>query len=348
MTHIQQVLWSGFVIGLLFGAVAERSRYCTAGGLREWWRDRNPRRAAALLVALAVAVSGTQLLDAFGWVDLRSSLYLQSAFSWLLMPLGGVLFGYGMMLARGCGSRTLVLLASGNLRALIVLPALGIGAAVTLTGPLAPWRLALMEATSVTPPAPGVPDLLRLSAPGHVAAVTILVLGLLLIALIRLRLYRYPWDIAGAVLIGLLIPAGWLVTGHIGADDFEPVPVESLTFVAPIADSIHYLMLSTGIRAGFGVTVVAGVLVGALLAALAGRRFHWRSFDSPGHMLRSLGGGVMMGVGGALALGCTIGQGLTGLSTLSMPSGLAVIGILLGARLAVIMHEAVVPGQPAA
>ncbi len=337
MTHTQLVVWSGFILGLLFGVVGQRTHYCTAGGLREWWREDNPRRAAALVIALSFALLGTQLSVAFGGLDVRPSIYRQSSFSWLLMPLGGLLFGYGMMLARGCGSRALVLLASGNLRSLVVLLALGVAAAITLTGPLAPWRLTMTEWTLVSWATVSVPELFYGGDPVHHVArllpVAILVAVLLRVALVNMKLYRHPWEAAGAALIGLLVPAGWWVTGHWGADDFEPVPVESLTFVAPISDAIQYLMLSTGIRAGFGVTVVAGVLLGACATALCAREFQLRGFDSPRHMLRFLAGGVMMGVGGALALGCTIGQGLTGLSTLAFPSFLAVAGILLGAWL---------------
>ena len=337
MSHTQLVVWSGFIIGLLFGAMGQRTRYCTAGGLREWWGDRDPRRAAALLIALSCALLGTQLSIAFGGLDVRRSLYLQTSFSWLLMPLGGLVFGYGMMLARGCGSRALVLLASGNLRSLVVLLALGMAAAITLTGPLAPWRLAMTEWTLVSWATVNLSELLYGGDPGHAGVrllpVAILVVVLLRVALVNMQLYRRPWEAAGAALIGLLVPAGWWVTGHWGADDFEPVPLESLTFVAPISDAIQYLMLSTGIRAGFGVTVVAGVLLGACVTALCAREFQLSGFDSPRHMLRSLTGGVMMGIGGALALGCTIGQGLTGLSTLAIPSFLAVAGILAGAWL---------------
>jgi len=343
MTHIQLVVWSGFLIGILFGALGQRTRYCTAGGLREWWSEQNPRRAAALLIALSVAILGTQSLAAFGWVDLRASLYLQPSFSWLLIPLGGLLFGYGMTLARSCGSRALILLASGNLRSLVVLLCLGIAAAITLTGPLAMWRLAIAEATAMSLATPSLPDLLSREGAdyrmGRLIAVTVLCVVLLRVALANMKLRHHPWEAGGAALIGLLVPAGWLVTGYFGADDFEPVTVESLTFVAPISDAIQYLMLSTGVQAGFGVTVVAGVLLGAFLAALVGRDFHWQSFESPSHMLRSMTGGVMMGVGGALALGCTIGQGLTGLSTLALPSVLAVAGILLGTWLALRVAE---------
>ena len=124
--------------------------------------------------------------------------------------------------------------------------------------------------------------------------------------------------------------AGWYATGYLGADDFNPVPVTSLTFIAPIADTVQYAMLSTGLTLNFGITMVAGVFAGSLLTALVTHRFHFEGYTSPRHMLRSIGGAALMGAGGAMAYGCSIGQGLTGLSTLALASFVAVAGILLG------------------
>ncbi len=340
LTHVHRVLWGGFAIGLVFGAVAQRSEFCLTGGLREWWRDGQPRRAAAFLLAVAVAVAGTQLVAALGLVDLGDSIYLQRGFSWLLVPLGGMVFGYGMMLARGCGSRALVLLADGNLRSLVVLLSLGISASAALTGLLATRRLALVEATTVVPelPAPSLPGLLESWGGGALVSIglpaAIISLALAAYALFPMGLRRYPWLVAASVLIGTLPVAGWLVTGMLGADDFDPVRLESLTFVAPIGDAIQYLMLSTGIRAQFGVTVVAGVLLGSLVTALATGSFELRGFRNPRELLHAVTGGITMGVGGALALGCSVGQGLTGLGTLALPSFLAAGGILAGAGIA--------------
>jgi hypothetical protein len=143
--------------------------------------------------------------------------------------------------------------------------------------------------------------------------------------------FQRAWgQIAAGLIVGLLIAAGWYATGTLGADDFNPVPVTSLTFVAPIADSLQYAMLSTGLTLNFGIATVAGVFVGSLLTALVTRGFHWEGYSSPRHMLRSAGGAALMGAGGAMALGCSVGQGLTGLSTLSLSSFVAVAGIMLG------------------
>ncbi len=340
--HVRQVLWGGFIIGLVFGAVGQRLEFCLSGGLTEWWREGKPRRAAAFLLALAVAVAGTQALMHLGLVDLGDSIYLRRGFSWLLVPLGGVLFGYGMILARGCGSRALVLLTDGNVRSLVVLLSLGISAAAALTGLLANRRLVLTEATTLAPdlPSPTLPGVLESWGVGGTVAVVVpgvlIVAALAGVALFRMDLRRYPWQAAGAVIIGCLPVAGWWVTGHLGADDFDPVRLESLTFVAPVGDSIQYLMLSTALQAGFGVTVVGGVLLGSLGLSTATRSFELRGFRNAAEVLHAAGGGVLMGLGGALALGCSIGQGLTGAATLALSSFLALAGILAGAWIALI------------
>ncbi len=341
MEHTTVILWAGFGIGLLYGAIAQRMEFCLSGGLREWWGEARPRRAAAFLLAMGTAVTATQAAALFGAFTSGDSIYLQPTFSWWVVPLGGVLFGYGMMAARGCGSRALVLLADGNLRSLLVLLCLGVSAFAALTGILAPARLWIsgfgaVSLQWVTPSLDGA--LLSAGwaeAPARLFPGLAVGLGLAAIALGPLGLRKAPKQVAGGVLIGLLVPAGWIVTGHFGADDFDPVPVESLTFVAPIGDSIQYLMLSTGISLQFGVAVVGGVLAGALAASLVSRDFELRGFDNPHDMLRAISGGTLMGIGGALAMGCSVGQGLSGLSTLAVASVLAIAGIFAGAALAI-------------
>jgi hypothetical protein len=340
MEHTSLVNTAGAAIGFVFGFVGQRSGFCLTRALRGWWVTGEGAKIRAFALALAVAIIGTQAIEAAGLIDLRRSLYAQPQFSWVLLSAGGALFGYGMVAANGCGARALVLLASGNLRSFVVLVCLGVSAFAILTGVLAPPRLWLAAATSVTlplsPPTAGG----ALAAAGVSAAATRTVtaalpaLGLAAFALLHGPFRRSAWEVASGLVIGALVPLGWLATGWLGADDFDPVPVASLTFVAPIGDSIQYLMLATGVPLGFGVAVVAGVLAGAFLAAAVSQTWALEGFYSPRRMLRSMAGGALMGIGGALALGCSIGQGLTGLSTLALPSFIAAGGILLGARLA--------------
>lgn len=329
MTPLGLALWGGAIVGLLFGSAAQISGFCLHRGLIQHWRGTSGEKLRSFALALLVALAGTQALAWGGWVDLSQSIYRVSTFSWLLVPLGGVLFGYGMVLANGCGARSLVLLGQGNLRALLTLLALGIAAYATLTGVLAPVRLAVAEPTGFSPGVWGGPHVWPVQLAGAIFAVL-----LAFYAFWQGRLWRCPRDFWAGVVIGLTIVGGWWVTGHLGNDDFDPVPLASLTFVAPIGETIQYLMIATGVSAGFGVAVVVGVWLGSLLTALLRRDFRWEAFDGPASMWRSLGGGMLMGVGGSLALGCSIGQGLTGLSTLSLTSVLAAVGIVVGSRLA--------------
>jgi len=332
------VTTAGLMIGLAFGAVGLLSGFCLTSGLRNWWTKNDGVLVRTFALALAVAIAGTQALAAAGLVDLGQSIYLQPSFSAALILFGGLLFGYGMVAANACVSRATVLLGRGNLRSLVVLVTVGVTAQMTLKGLIAPARLAFLRWSQVTLPKVSAPDLLTaygldVSAARLVAAVA--VSGVLLIFALTYAPFRRRYgQIAAGMATGLLIPAGWFATGYLGADPFSPAPVASLTFVAPSADSLQYVMFSTGTSLSFGVTLVAGVVLGSFVTALLTRRFAWEAFGSARHMLRSLGGGALMGSGGAMAYGCTIGQGLTGLSTLAFPSMVAATGILLGAAAA--------------
>jgi uncharacterized protein len=328
------VVYAGLVIGLVYGAVGLLSGFCLMSSLRGWWAQGDSRLIRSYALALGVAIVATQLLAGGGVVDLAKSIYLQRSFSVPLMFVGGLLFGYGMVLSNGCGSRALVLLGRGNLRSLVVVIVLGIAAQMTLKGLIAPARVVLLQASQTAPAITSLPALVSAFGISETFART-LVAAVLSGALIIFAFAHGPFQracgqIAAGVIVGLLVAAGWFATGYLGADDFNPVPVTSLTFISPVADALQYAMLSTGLTLNFGITLVAGVFLGSLLTALITRRFHWEGYTSPRHMLRSIGGAALMGSGGAMAYGCSVGQGLTGLSTLALASFVAVAGILLG------------------
>ena len=329
---------AGFAIGFAFGVVGLLTGFCLMSSLRDWWTANDGRKVRSYAVALAVAILGTQFVAGAGLVDIAKSLYLQPSFSAPLLFVGGLLFGIGMVLANGCASRALVLLGKGNLRSLVVIATIGVTAQMALKGLIAPARLAFLQATQTTPAAISVPALLAtLGIDEFVArvAVTLIASGALLIFAFSDQKFRRSYlQIFGGVAVGALVVAGWLATGWLGADDFNPIPVTSLSFVSPIADTLQYTMLSTGLSLNFGIALVAGVLTGSLLTAVLTGRFSLEGYSSPNHMVRSISGAVLMGVGGAMAYGCSIGQGLTGLSTLGVPSFVAVAGILSGAALA--------------
>ncbi|HBF52979.1 MAG TPA: YeeE/YedE family protein [Afipia sp.] len=330
---------AGFAIGLAFGVVGLLSGFCLMSSLRDWWTANDGRKVRSYALALAIAILGTQLVAGVGLVDIAKSIYLQPSFSAPMIFAGGLLFGFGMVLSNGCASRALVLLGKGNLRSLVVIAIIGIAAQMTLKGLIAPARLALLQATQITPAAVSAPALLAtVGIDEFVAriAVTLIVVGGLLIFAFSDRQFRRAYgQIAAGLAVGLLVTAGWLATGWLGADDFNPIPVTSLSFVSPIADTLQYTMLSTGLTLSFGVALVVGVLSGSVLTAVLTGRFKLEGYTSPSHMVRSISGAALMGIGGAMAYGCSIGQGLTGLSTLGMPSFIAVAGIVSGAALGI-------------
>jgi uncharacterized protein len=328
------VVCAGLAIGLAYGVVGLLSGFCLMSSLRGWWAKGDGRLIRSYALALGVAIATTQLMAGYGAFDLGKSVYLLPSFSVPLMFAGGILFGYGMVLANGCGSRALVLLGRGNLRSFVVVIVLGIAAQMTLRGLIAPARVVLLQASLTRPASLSLPALLSGAAGSEFAART-LVASLLSAVLVIFAFahppFRRAWgQVAAGVSVGVLVTAGWYATGHLGADDFNPAAVTSLTFIAPIADAVQYVMLSTGLALNFGITMVAGVFAGSLMTALLTRRFHLEGYSSPRHMLRSIAGAALMGSGGAMALGCSVGQGLTGLSTLALSSFVAAGGILLG------------------
>ena len=331
----------GFVIGLVFGAVAQRTDFCTMGAVSDLVLMGDGRRMRAWLLAIAVAILGSAVLHLAGVVDLGKSIYLTPNFGWLGAVIGGLMFGFGMVLAGGCGSRTLVRLGGGNLKSLVVVLVLGVAAYMTLRGLVATLRVGVIEPTNIDLrgwglASQGLPEILAsLSGiqPASVRGIVALFVGggLLAYTLGDASFRAGRGQALGAAAIGATIPAGWLATGVLGADDFEPVPLASLTFVAPVGDSLVYLMTFSGASITFGIGAVGGVIAGAASAALASGTYRLESFTDARDMLRHLAGGAAMGVGGVLALGCTIGQGITGLSTLALGSLIAFVSIVGGA-----------------
>ncbi|MFL6836682.1 MAG: YeeE/YedE family protein [Bradyrhizobium sp.] len=328
------VVLSGLVIGLIYGAVGLLSGFCLMSSLRGWWAEGDGRLVRTYALAIGVAIATSQLLAAAGLADLGKSIYLQPSFSVPVMFFGGLLFGYGMVLSNGCGSRALVLLGRGNLRSFVVVIVLGIFAEMTLKGLIAPARIATVQVSQTTATLASMPALLSAIGLSEISArmfaASIISAALIIFAFAHAPFRKSGGQIAAGFIVGVLVAAGWFATGYLGADDFNPTPVTSLTFIAPIADALQYVMLSTGSTLNFGIATVGGVFAGSLVTALATGRFHLEGYQSPRHMLRSAGGAALMGAGGVMAFGCSIGQGLTGLSTLALPSFVAMAGIMVG------------------
>lgn len=335
----------GFALGLVFGAAAQRTNFCTMGGISDLVLMRDGRRFRAWVLAIAVAIIGTQALHFAGAIDINKSVYLSSNFGWLGAIIGGAIFGFGMTQTGGCGSRTLVRLGAGNLKSLVVFLVLGVVAYMTLRGLFALARVQLESATNIDLKTRGLENqnigemasvVLGLQAgPARAVAAVAAAAAFLIFCFKDAAFRRSATDIAAGFLIGLSVIGGWVVTGVIAADEFNPVPLASITFVAPVGESLQYLMTYTGSTINFGIAVVGGVIVGSFLMAVATGTFRIESFVDRSDLVRHLGGAALMGAGGVMALGCTVGQGITGMSTLSLGSTIAWLSILGGGYLGI-------------
>lgn len=335
--HLTAVLWGGALLGFAYGAAAQWSRFCFYRGLANIWQKGDSLKLRAFMLAMAVALLSSQLLALQTGIDLTQTHYHQRSPSLPLLLFGGILFGYGMHLANACGARSLVLLGSGNLRSLLVLLVLGISAYATLSGLLAHPRLDLEALTQTRLPATSIDGLISLTGISPVLArwITLVLVAALLLytALKSVELRNSPRDWIGASLIGLFAAAGWWITGVVGFDDFDPVRLASLTFVAPIGETLQFAMLSSGMPLSFAILVVTGIVAGSFFRALLAHEFSWQGYETSVQMQRGIAGGALMGVGGILSLGCTLGQGISGFSTLALSSLPAIAGIIGGTRL---------------
>ena len=334
---------AGFCAGLVFGATAQRTNFCTMGALSDIVFMGDHGRMRAWMLAIAVAVIGTQTLHAFGVIDVYQSIYLTGILGWFGALAGGLLFGFGMTLAGGCGNKTLVRIGGGNLKSFIVFLIMGIVAYMTLRGLTGLLRVQIETLTSINLAERGITSQ-GLADIGAVwfgfsretlrwILVCVMAGGLLFYCFKDAGFRRSPTNLAAGLIVGLLVCSGWWITGVLGFDDFEPVPLTSFTFVSPSGESIQYLMIFTGATISFGIAAVGGVIAGSFLMAMATRSFHLESFANTDDLLRNISGAVLMGFGGVLAMGCTIGQGITGMSTLSIASLIALLAILAGGLL---------------
>jgi uncharacterized membrane protein YedE/YeeE len=341
---VYRVATLGFVLGVIFGAVAFKTNFCTMGAVSDWINIGSKDRLRAWFLAIGIAILATQALYASGIIDLSPAIYLTPNFGWLGHIIGGTLFGIGMTLGSGCGQRTLVRVGGGNLKSLVVMLLLGLTAYMTMRGLLAVVRVNAIEVTNIALADRDIPNqgmgtmlaaLFNADSPKNFDRLVAALFGLgFIVFAFSAASFRRSFDnILAGVVIGLIIPAGWYVTGVIGFDDFDPVRLESYTFVAPTGESLMYLLTFTGSTIDFGVAAVGGVIVGAFLYALLSGRFRLETFTDRGDMLRHIAGGISMGFGGVLALGCTIGQGVTGMSTLAFGSLLSLVSIVFGSAL---------------
>lgn len=325
------LLASGGALGFLFGLMAQRSRFCLRAAVIETIRNQWGEKLAIWLLAFAAAVLGVQAIAIGGWFDAGASRFIAAQGSISGAAVGGLIFGAGMVLARGCPTRLLVLTAGGNMRSLLTGLVFAVTAQATLSGVLSPLRAQLSQLWLVDGGASR--DLLHVTGAGHLGA-TLLGTVCLVVALHLGRRARWKvWAWMGAVGVGLLAVGAWWVTYAIAKASFEVVPVQGLTFAGPSADTLMRVLTGKPDGWGFDAAVVPAVFVGALAGVLMGRDWKLEGFHDGRSMIRYMVGAVMMGFGSVMAGGCAVGAGLSGGSIFALTPWVALAAMWLSAAL---------------
>ena len=360
MTIHNWVLLGVFVTAMIMGAIVNKTNFCTMGAISDWVNMGDKGRFRAWLLAIGIAILGLVLLELSGRFEMPSDSsklfppYRTANFAWLRYVLGGLLFGVGMTLGSGCGNKTMIRAGAGNIKSIFVLIIIALSAYLMLwtdffstvfMGWIGPTSIDLAEKSINSQ---GLADIVGGLAGMESTATLHTILGLLigvglLIFVFKSRDFRGNFDnILGGLAVGLAVLIGWYITGgSIGAawrewaDFADSTPsrvlVQSYTFISPTGDSVRYLLHPTLIEnINFGIMALSGVIVGSFLYSIFTRRFRVEWFASFGDFVNHGVGGVLMGIGGVLAMGCTIGQGVTGVSTLALGSFLAFFSIIVG------------------
>jgi uncharacterized membrane protein YedE/YeeE len=335
----KEVLGAFFLGGSLLGLISHRTHFCTMGAISDVVHLGDWTRARQWVCAIAVAMIGFAALSDAGLIDPSKTLYASTRLMWLSTIVGGVMFGYGMVIASGCGNKALVRIGGGNLKSVVVFVVMGISAFATMKGITAVLRANTVDTVFIDMPLGSNLSVLGLPGLGYMVAAV-----LLLWVLRDKDFWTLNSGVAG-VGVGSVVVAMWWVSGHMGFVPEHPETldavylatssgrIEALNFVAPIANTLDWLMFYSDVSKvlSTGVVAVAGVICGSAASALHSKTFRLEGFANPRDLGQHLLGSVLMGVGGVTAMGCTIGQGLSGMSTLSLNAFVALAAIVLGA-----------------
>ena len=343
------VLWLAFAIGFIFGGIGQKTHFCTMGAVSDIVNMSDWSRMRMWLLAIGVAILGAAALHGAGLIDLGKSIYRTPNFTWLSYVVGGLTFGAGMVLASGCGSKTLIRIGAGNLKSLVVFAVLGLVAYMTMRGVFGVFRVNVLEkAALIFPGGQDIPALLAAMGvePRTAFLLSVFAIGGGLTAACLLKRDFWTLDnLLGGLGTGLAVVAAWYVSGHLGylAEHPETLEeaflttnsgrMEALSFVAPQAYTLELLMLwSDSSRVmSFGIATALGVIAGSFAWSILTRSFRWEGFSSIEDTASHLIGAALMGFGGVVAMGCTVGQGITGFSTLALGSMVTFLAIVLGA-----------------
>ncbi len=336
----------GLLTGIMLGLAARLGRFCTLGAIEDFYYGKNDLRLRMWGVAIGVAVTGSFGLMALGLLSAPQTMYLGFTFTPVAAILGGLIFGYGMALAGNCGYGALARLGGGDLRNFVIVVVMGIAAYATISGPVAYLRVWLFSQTPNTGPTPGIAHSLS-SLTGLPAPAWGILIGLaiLLATLLPARVRASKSTLFWGFVVGASVVLAWAGTQWIATTGFDGIPVESHTFATPIGDAIFWSMTASGQTLSFGVGSVAGVWGGAFIGSLIKGHFRWEACEDPRELRRQIIGAGIMGVGAVIALGCSIGQGLSAMSVLAWSAPLTLAGIMGGAAIG--LHQLIAGWAPA-
>ncbi|MEM6357799.1 MAG: YeeE/YedE family protein [Pseudomonadota bacterium] len=336
---------AGLAAGVVLGLAARLGRFCMMGSIEDAAYGHDLARLRMVMLAAATAIIGTTLAAAAGLFDPAETLYARIGWSPVGAVLGGLIFGLGMALVGTCGFGALARVGGGDLRSFLMIVVVGLAAYATLNGPLSGLRAGVAEIA----PQPGIS--LSETVGGLMGLPPWLIgmtagLGLAVAALCWGGSWLSRQGIVIGTMVGLVIPFAWIATSYAGSTGFDVVPLESVSFSQPLGEALLYVMLNPiGTVPGFAVASVIGVVLGASVGSLWRREFHWEACDDARELRRQMLGAIMMGCGGVLALGCTVGQGFSALSVLSPGAPVVVLSIIAGARFGLFL---LVEGLPSA
>lgn len=344
-----QVLWATFALSIVFGAIAQKTHFCTMGAVGDIVNIGDWSRMRMWALAIGVAMLGFNSMAAAGLLDPTRTFYTQARVPWLSLALGGLMFGVGMVLASGCGSKTLVRIGGGNLKSLVVFTVMAIAALAAMRGVFGVARVQWLDPVAFTIPGGQHLSAVLAGAAGLSAAQGALWAGALIGGALVLWCLFKPEGrssdvLLGGIGIGAVTAALWWVSGVLGFVPEHPETLEavvlatnskgmeSFTFVGPVGyvvDWLTYFSDKSKVLT-LGIVTVPGVIIGSWVVAWRSGHFRWESFRGTEDLVNHLVGAVLMGVGGVTAMGCTVGQGLSGVSTLAVGSFIALVFIVVG------------------
>lgn len=321
----------GLMGGIALGLAARVGRFCTLGAIEDVLYGADDRRLRMWAIAIGVAIIGTHVALATGLFNSSESAYLDRVWNPVGTVVGGLMFGYGMALSGNCGYGALARLGGGDLRSFVIVLVMGLSAYFVMSGPLAHARVWLfpVEENAATPQ--GITQLME--TVGISPLLTGLVVGgaILAIACSKSEMRKSYGHIFWGGVVGLAIVSGWVGTYWVAMTGFEAEPIETHTFAAPIGDTIFYTMTASGNALSFSVGSVVGVVVGAVLGSYSKGHFRWEACEDPRELRRQILGAAIMGPGAILAVGCSVGQGISAFSVLAFSAPVAFVAIFIGA-----------------